>query len=286
MEPREISLEAANRSMDELRDLFDLAGTTVRLGGWALAAFRRALMALRGKLADVEYATGVIEALREEIARDTERTIVLAWSIGERQAQAELEAYGYSPVRAAARGVLIASAVAGVLAQLDAQIGRARAMIVTRRADDGRVLGDGTRVGILTPTPILLELSDATVRTSVQAHQEIVVATSGRDRFRRQAVCTIDERTTDCCLRVHGQVRDWDEMFVLKPGVPRFADELLLPPFHWYCRTVQVLVPADAVDDPLTLRMRAAAQAELDARERTKRRVEINPSFAFSGRAG
>ncbi len=55
------------------------------------------------------------------------------------------------------------------------------------------------------------------------------------------AVAVIDNRTTDCCQRVHGQVQPLDQPFVLT-GEPRFADRMQWPGFHWRCRTSVVVV--------------------------------------------
>ncbi len=104
--------------------------------------------------------------------------------------------------------------------------------------------------------------------------------------FQKQAIATIDERTTDCCLRVHGQVQPIDEPFELT-GTPRYADEVQDPPFHWYCRTSEALYnPAFEEFGIPTERMVDMAQLELDARELTGKRVAIYPSHATARRAG
>jgi hypothetical protein len=111
----------------------------------------------------------------------------------------------------------------------------------------------------------------------------------GRDRrradqlpFGKQAIAAIDERTTDCCLRVHGQVVDLKKKFHLT-GTPRFADDLDWSPFHWYCRT-SVALYLPEYDDELTAGMRGAAGAELAAREE-RGRAEVHPAHARSGRS-
>lgn len=58
--------------------------------------------------------------------------------------------------------------------------------------------------------------------------------------FHKQVVAAIDARTTDCCRRAHGQIQPLDQPFVLI-GTPRYADRIMHPPFHWHCRTVDVL---------------------------------------------
>jgi hypothetical protein len=104
--------------------------------------------------------------------------------------------------------------------------------------------------------------------------------------FKKQAIAAIDDRTTECCLRVHGQVQEMKAPFVLT-GRPRFADRLQGPPFHWRCRTATTLYSEamEMVGVP-TAAMLAAARAELKARARTGTRATIWPSHATSGRTG
>lgn len=100
----------------------------------------------------------------------------------------------------------------------------------------------------------------------------------------RQAVAVIDERTTDCCLRVHGQWQAMDDDFTLT-GTPRYADTQPRPPFHKWCRSATALVQRKYAADDLTQQMRDAARAELIARTQKPRRRVITPANAFSRRA-
>lgn len=101
----------------------------------------------------------------------------------------------------------------------------------------------------------------------------------------RQAVAVIDERTTDCCLRVHGQWQAFGDDFRLT-GTPRYADHMGAPPFHKWCRTATALVQRKYAADDLTQRMRDAARAELNARKTQKpRRKVITPANAVSRRS-
>lgn len=103
-------------------------------------------------------------------------------------------------------------------------------------------------------------------------------------RWRKQAVAAIDERTTNCCLRVHGQIQDLDAPFHLT-GTPRYADYKQHAPFHDFCRTAEALHLEVFETVGITTReMRDAARAELEARERTGTRVEIHPANAVSRR--
>lgn len=102
--------------------------------------------------------------------------------------------------------------------------------------------------------------------------------------YQKQAIATIDERTTQCCLRVHGQIQPLEKPFKLT-GTPRFGDYVPDPPFHWYCRTTEVLYTEKFEEFGIsTAQMRDAANAELDAREKTGKREVIYPSHATARR--
>lgn len=86
----------------------------------------------------------------------------------------------------------------------------------------------------------------------------------------KQAVAVIGQNTTDCCLRVHGQIQPVSEPFELE-GTPRFADEMMTPAFHWNCRTsIAMWHPLFERSGLTTANMRSSAQAELRKREGKK----------------
>lgn len=104
------------------------------------------------------------------------------------------------------------------------------------------------------------------------------------EKYKRQAIAAIDERTTDCCLRVHGQVVGMDQPFHLT-GTPRFADYLMAAPFHDFCRTAETLYHPSMESFGITTdEMIESARDEIHARETTGTRVEIHPAHATSGR--
>lgn len=83
--------------------------------------------------------------------------------------------------------------------------------------------------------------------------------------IQKQALAAVGFNTTDCCLRVHGQIQPVESPFELV-GTPRFADQLMIPPFHHRCRTGIVMYhPAFEKDMP-TDKLKAQAQAELKRR--------------------
>jgi len=90
-------------------------------------------------------------------------------------------------------------------------------------------------------------------------------------QVRKQAIAAIGKNTTDCCLRVHGQIKPVSEAFELV-GEPRFADRIMHSPFHWNCRTgVAMYHPAFEESSP-TAKMQAEAKAELARRRGEKER--------------
>lgn len=101
----------------------------------------------------------------------------------------------------------------------------------------------------------------------------------------KQAVAAISPRTTDCCLRVHGQVQPLNRPYKLE-GLPRFAAEMMFPAFHWNCRTSSVPYHPDfevgaAIS---TADMQRAARAELTRRDSGERTVSWAwPEHATSG---
>ena len=116
----------------------------------------------------------------------------------------------------------------------------------------------------------LLETALGSRGHEVTSHVE---TESAWEDFKRQAIAAIDERTTDTCLRVHGQVVGMTDPFKLT-GTPRYADEVPAPPFHDYCRTAVVLVRNEDVNDRTTNLMRDAARAEINARASAQSRID------------
>lgn len=188
-----------------------------------------------------------------------------------------------------------------ISAAIDAQINAVYAQLAMGR-DPVSIIGDSGRVGLLSPSSIL-KIGKRIVAEMVSSarDQRLKAAFSGgfggigglilpnaniaakSEVYKRQAIAAIDERTTDCCLRVNGQVVGVDELFRLT-GTPRYADKMADPPFHDYCRTSIALVHEDDIDDRMTSDMKKASIAEIKAREDGSR-ATINPADSKSGRS-
>ena len=84
--------------------------------------------------------------------------------------------------------------------------------------------------------------------------------------IRKQAIAAIDERTTDCCLAIHGKIVDVGRPFKTVYG------NFLFPPFHVRCRTT--IVTWHKLLDPhgtSTKALRKAARVEKKQRAKSKK---------------
>lgn len=276
------AVKSASRTTDGLYALFAKLGTAQHPRGAVLSAYRQARRALRGNADQSAVIEEVLFGLRVAIADATRNIYRDAMELGNEQALQELAIYGL-PTSTASLELEIENALQATISALDTQINNARLLI----GDEAMLLGDATRVGLLSPAPIIRDAARSTTRLTTEAHKQATeqsISQGGaQDVFLRQAIAALDEHTTETCLRVHAQTTSIDGDFTLV-GTPRFADKLHSSPFHWYCRTAITLVHRLQEDDELTREMRDAARAELTAREETGERVEIHPASALSRR--
>ena len=99
------------------------------------------------------------------------------------------------------------------------------------------------------------------------AHQEAIRETAVFvPEVKKQWFSAIGKKTTDCCLRAHGQIVTVDEPFVLT-GTPRFADRMLYPPGHWNCRSTSAMYHPIFEQSLYTDSLRQAARVELQRRQ-------------------
>lgn len=285
------SVRSAERLNEDLGVLFARMGTSAHPRGGVLVAYRNALRALAtaldaGQMERAWQVAEVLKSLRREVLETTKPIIKDSATAAAHTAVVQLEAYGIDaggrPTDTIALSV-IDQAMLAITATLDAQIAGAQAMAATG-ASKALIIGDEDRQGVLIPVAITAAAAFWAVRAASTTWDWIATNWGGtRQTFYKQAIAAIDERTTDCCLEVHGQVQPMDEPFKLT-GTPRYADELDEPPFHWNCRTAMALVTPDDADDQLSQEMRDAARAESNVRETTGRRDEIHPADARSRR--
>jgi hypothetical protein len=285
------AVKLALRGGDDLAQMIGALGTAEHPRGAVLNAYRQAERNLTLALQPESLTArqfGVRQALtdlRDALRQAAQAALLTAVAAGSTRAMQQADAYGL-PTPPAAVG--IEPLLAAWLAAVDAQIGAANALVALDAAPV-EVLGDASRAGVLRPAVVVAEgsrwLATAFAAAAAAAWTaSLQRAGQAEEQWYHQAVAAIDEHTTDCCLRVNGQPQPLDAPFRLV-GTPRFADKKQAPPFFYFCRTSEALLPAREANDALTQQMRAAGDAELKARGPDgKNRVEISPADARSRR--
>ena len=266
--PLKQSIAQAGRDSRAMADIFGRLGNTAHPRGGVLTAYRKALRALRGALKPLEEpggyifratTDGILAGLRAEIYVHIDEALQAGANAGYLSAERQLSYYDI-PSRAINIGIIsVAPAIDAVMGEVDRQIDAARSMLMVGAALT-LILGDRTRQGILRPAPVVRDAARWIAAIRARAFTRTVQESSsaGAGRFQKQAIAALDERTTECCLNVHGQIVDLDKPFHLT-GTPRYADYIDAPPFHDWCRTAVVLYRSE-YDEGLTEEMRAAAR--------------------------
>ena len=299
----EQAIKNALDTSDDIDTLFAKMGSAAHPRGAVVALYRSAVREIDQNLDNPAAVREILQSLRTRLIMAYTQLLNDAASAGASRGERDIIITDLAQAGTpdANPSGIVQSARAAIEAVVDSQIKQIYAQI-NMGADKAVIVGDEGRVGLLSPAVALREgrrLIAAVVNRS-KNERLIAAATSGLgdifggivlpstsqlarvEVYKRQAIAAIDERTTDCCLRVNGQIVGLDEMFKLT-GTPRFADKLTDPPFHDACRTSVALIHEDDVDDKLTREIREASQAEIKAREDGSR-VEINPADARSRR--
>jgi hypothetical protein len=270
-DPHAQAIQSAQHTSDLLTTLFARLGTAEHPRGMLLSAYRQARRALRGNVANLALVEEILFDLRVAVETALRIAYQSAGEVGMEQAKRELSIYGMlAPLVSIAQES--EQALAASLAALDVQIASAR-VIANTTADQSSLIGDGTRVGLLSPAPVARQARHYTALLALSGHRMTIRRANAGNEFMRQAVATIASNTTETCLRVHGQVVTLDGAFRLT-GTPRYADRLQAPPFHDDCRTVVALVLRKYRDDELTRQMGGDARAELRTRATIQARID------------
>lgn len=267
-----LNVRLAAKTGDDLKRLFDRLGNTSHPRGFVTSAYRTLLSSLSAGVIDSPTAAlDLFRSTRYGLESGLRSTLADSADLGAEQAAKELDAWGLVVPAYDAEGLpLIRNATETILSAYDQQANAAYTMIESGDIDRAEILGDETRVGLLTVAPVLLAATRWIVTAQAYAQSDRTEQTLERNgqsvsQYGLQAIAAIDDKTTDCCLKVHGQIIPVNGKFHLT-GTPRFADDMAAPPFHWNCRTATALVKLDEQDDDLTRILQAAAQTEIEAR--------------------
>ena len=267
--PRVASVRAARRTTRELKVLFGQMGTTQRPRGRILRAYRVVRLGARSAFNERMPHFALSEVLSEfrlAMSRHINHFLVQARNLGQNQAEAEIEAWELPGTGQPPRS--LQPERDAWLKIVDAQIAATEASPVP-----AFVLGGGTQLGILQPSPAIQAGAHWLTAAAIAFWFFGVERATRIDRrpweWFKQAIPAIDERTTDCCLRVAGQAVPLSSEFKLT-GTPRFADEQAWSPFHNWCRTSVSLVPDQFKDDDLTQKLEGEARLALRVRREAK----------------
>lgn len=268
--PLERSIVLALRANDDLERLFAQVGTREHPRGRIVTVYRNARRAMqatyRGGVWDVFAVQDVLSNLERSVREIATLSLMAGREVGLRNVRGQLSAYGLGPPppTVTVSGPAVNAIVAGVQRQTATAIA-----LVQSGADPAMILGDERRVGVFSFGPTAADTADWSAKESeiVFANVLLSALAGSQERFQKQAIAAIDNRTTMTCLRVNGQIREIDQPFHLTEE-PRYADYQDWPPFHRWCRTATVLYLA-RYDAGLTERMLEASATAIGGRRRT-----------------
>lgn len=258
-------IQAAVASNKQLGVLFNQAiGTKEHPRGALLNAFRQARQNLRGNVGK-PVASVILNQYRAEVVESVRAGARRAVEVGREQAKKNALALGVSIFPTSQGDLLITQAVNSVSKVVDNQITAMQSGLLT----EAQVLGEEGQVGLFAPGAIQRETANSFANLAALIFSVLMLGrldTPGSTSpFLRQAIAAIDNKTTPCCLGVHGQTVELDQPFTT-PDPPAFARVQDRPPFHWNCRTAQGLVLREMAQDDLTQIMRQAAALERQLR--------------------
>jgi hypothetical protein len=277
------SIQSAIRMNETLGSLFSEAGSIQEGTGYVVRAYRNANRALPQALQEVSPTRAVrdiMHELRVNLGTELRGTFDTSFQTGLEESGRQLRYYGIEtdPKRPAINlSEQVNSAVNAVIAQVDAQEQTLNAMLMSN-IDTILITGDEDRQGVLKPAEILTGATYWIAALVWDAFSWWSSTHSNGEGFSKQSIAALDGRTTDCCIRVHGQIKPLNGKFHLT-GTPRFADDLEWAPFHWNCRT-SIALYSSQFDDGLTDRMRAGANW-LQAERLAGRNPDQHPADAF-----
>ncbi len=280
LNPLERAVRSGVKMNDKIGALFAKIGTEAHPRGDVLSVYRTSRLALRSALAEPNRllaVSDVLRGMRRDLQREVSSVFSDGISLGNDEAKRQLDFYGAQPGALTFMTEEAQAALDAVMARFDSQSTAIRALILTD-ADETQIVGDEDRTGVLSSGEFISAAAYWATYLIWNAFDGAIRRNQAGLDFQKQAVAAIDARTTDCCLRVHGQIKPFDMPFKLT-GTPRFADEMDWPGFHWYCRTSGVLYLA-GYDDGITGRMRDAAQFFLTERA-AGRTPDRDPANAY-----
>jgi|JI8StandDraft_1071087.scaffolds.fasta_scaffold12603_2 hypothetical protein len=263
--PLLLAQKSGVRMNKRIGDLFAQVGSSVHPRGEITTTYKQSRLALRSALGErnkLIAAQDVLRRMRADVQRSVSSIFSSAVSLGDDEARRQLSFYGQTTNQTINLTSETQSALDAVMARFDAQAAAVRALVVTD-AEDVQIAGDENSDGVMNASDVAAGMSYWIAFLVWNGFESLIYGSpsTGGLNFEKQAIAAIDMRTTNCCLKVHGQVQPFNKPFELK-GSPRFADTMDWPGFHYYCRTSAVLYVAE-FDDGITAKLIADAKKYL-----------------------
>lgn len=276
------AIRSGVRFNKELKSLtYSGIGTKAHPRGQMVAAYRRAVKALKGNLDNPAVVAAVMTVYRSEVLAAATDSVNEAFQIGVDHATRNAGALDLT--LAGSFGIEAQAAISEAITSITALVDNQIRSITSGALTEAQILGGPSRVGLFSIGGLQKETANrlgsiaqafylSGLAGSLLQAGEITEAAAGvfvpapGGKYSKQAVAAIDENTTPCCLGVHGQIREMDETF-FTPNPPAYASQQEKPPFHDFCRTSQVLILRSTGADKLTRQMQEAAQLEKELRE-------------------
>lgn len=273
------AIRSGLRMNERMGGLFADIGNSANPEGRIAVLYRDARFSIIGALASGASASviqGILNRLKSDVQREIAAIFNSSINLGVEEARWQLELYEANVLGGINLTTEKDSALKAILARFDSQYAAILALL-TVDASDEQIVGDENRNGVFNGLEIMEAIAYWAAFLVWQAFDNMIEnsrnsAGNRIENLFKMAVAVIDDRTTDCCLRVHGQIQPLDGMFKLT-GTPRFADEMDYPQFHRYCRTSPVLYSPEL--DPggaQRAKLLDESKHELKAREDAKRK--------------
>ena len=264
--PLQQAIKSGVKMNDRIGDLFAKIGTSAHPRGDVLMDYNSAVMALTTALTvenPLPAVRDILRTARRQLQADIGNVFSDSIALGEDEVTRQLRFYDVQPRGSIRLTEQTQSAIDVTMSRFDAQAAAVTALVVAG-ADPSEIVGSAERTGILSSGEITAAVATWATFLLWNAFDETVQSVP-EQQFMKQAVAALDKWTTDCCLKVHGQIQLLDDPFHLT-GTPRYADYQDWPGFHWYCRTSGVLYQ-EAFDDGLTEKMQEGSQFFMKERE-------------------
>ncbi len=258
--PLERSILRAETANQYIGRLFTYLGSG-NPNGVVTKAYRNAYRGLDHALREDDPGKGakeVMEHLKEALGAMLLKLLKQAGDYGKSEAIAQLKDYQLTPPAKDSVGLSTEAdaALAAILAVVTQQDLTIQALVLTGATREV-ILGTERRAGALLSSSVIAVAARWVASMVWEGFEGIV--TPYQAQLQKMAVAVIDDKTTECCLEVHGQVEYLGAPFHLT-GDPHFAEEMEKPPFHWHCRTSVALYDI-GYDSGISQRMREAANS-------------------------